>query len=175
MSGAKRGILVGVDGSPPAKVAVDWAAREAASRHLPLTLVHVLGFPVVMMWPEVPMPPEYVSWQEDQGSKILGAACTVAEQAAGDSGGVRIHTEMPTGQTLAVLVDLTRDADLVVVGSYLAMGNTERASAVLQKALALEPGSARPYLELGQLYSNADQLDQAVLHFRKALELEPGL
>jgi nucleotide-binding universal stress UspA family protein len=116
MSGAKRGILVGVDGSPPAKVAVDWAAREAASRHLPLTVVHVLGLPVVMMWPEVPMPPDYVGWQEDQGRKILGAACTVAEQAAGDSGGVRIHTEMPTGQTVVTLVELTRDADLVVVG-----------------------------------------------------------
>ncbi len=113
---AKRGILVGVDGSPSAKVAVDWAAREAASRNLPLTLVHVSGPPVLMMWPEVPMPPEYAGWQEDQGRKILDAASNVAEQAAGDSGGLQILTEMPTGPTLATLVDLTRDAELVVVG-----------------------------------------------------------
>ena len=113
---AKRGLFVGVDGSPSAKVAVDWAAREAASRNLPLTLVHVSGPPVLMMWPEVPMPPEYAGWQEDQGRKILDAASNVAEQAAGDSGGLQILTEMPTGPTLATLVDLTRDAELVVVG-----------------------------------------------------------
>jgi tetratricopeptide (TPR) repeat protein len=29
-------------------------------------------------------------------------------------------------------------------------------------------------VELGQLYANAEQVDQAVLHFRKALEVEPG-
>ena len=37
-----HGIIVGVDGSPPSKVAVDWAAREASLRHLPLTLLHVI-------------------------------------------------------------------------------------------------------------------------------------
>ena len=76
---AKRGLFVGVDGSPSAKVAVDWAAREAGSRNLPLTLVHVSGPPVLTMWPEVPMPPEYARWQEDQGRKILDAASNVAE------------------------------------------------------------------------------------------------
>ena len=37
-----HGIAVGVDGSAPSKVAVDWAAREASLRDLPLTLVHVI-------------------------------------------------------------------------------------------------------------------------------------
>ena len=35
------GIIVGVDGSPPSKVAVDWAAREASMRELPLTIIYV--------------------------------------------------------------------------------------------------------------------------------------
>jgi Universal stress protein family len=33
-------VAAGVDGSPPSKVAVDWAARDAQLRNLPLTLVH---------------------------------------------------------------------------------------------------------------------------------------
>ena len=37
-----HGIAVGVDGSPPSKVAVDWAAREASLWGLPLTLIHVI-------------------------------------------------------------------------------------------------------------------------------------
>jgi nucleotide-binding universal stress UspA family protein len=41
-----HGIVVGVDGSPSAKTAVDWAARDAAMRGVPLTLVHVLAPPV---------------------------------------------------------------------------------------------------------------------------------
>ena len=44
-----RGIVVGVDGSPPSKVAVDWPAREAAMRNVSLTLVHII--PRVRMWP----------------------------------------------------------------------------------------------------------------------------
>ena len=46
-----HGIAVGVDGSPPSKVAVDWAAREASLRGLPLTLVHVIPSSLTRMWP----------------------------------------------------------------------------------------------------------------------------
>ncbi len=66
-----RGILVAVDGSPESKVAVDWAARDAAMHRAPLKLVHVLNPPVVMTFPEVPMPPGYLQWQEESGHKIL--------------------------------------------------------------------------------------------------------
>jgi len=111
-----RGVLVGVDGSPFAKVAVDWGAREAASRGVPLTLTYVLSPPVLMMWPEVPMPPDYVTWQEERGREILSAATKVAEEAIRGSSGVEVRTEMPTGPALATMVELSRDAELVVVG-----------------------------------------------------------
>ena len=45
---SRSGIVVGVDGSPASKVAVYWAARDAAMRNIPLTVVHVLAPPVVM-------------------------------------------------------------------------------------------------------------------------------
>ena len=38
----RYGIVVGVDGSPTSNYAVCWAARDAAMRHVPLTLVHML-------------------------------------------------------------------------------------------------------------------------------------
>lgn len=112
---AHRGILVGVDGSAPAKVAVDWAAREAASRNVPLTLVYVMSPATMMMWPEVAMPPSYLQWQHEHGAEILAGAVTVAEEAA--AGGVRISTEMPTGPSQSTLIDMSKDAELLVVGS----------------------------------------------------------
>ena len=40
-SGIKNpGVLVGVDGSASSTIAVQWAAREATMRNVPLTLVH---------------------------------------------------------------------------------------------------------------------------------------
>ena len=36
-------IVVAVDGSPAARVAADWAARDAALRRVPLTVVHAAG------------------------------------------------------------------------------------------------------------------------------------
>jgi nucleotide-binding universal stress UspA family protein len=112
-----RGILVGIDGSPPAKVAVDWAARVAASRNVPLTLVHVLNPPLMMTWPEVPMPATFTEWQEQEGVEILEAATTLAQQAAHGQHDVRVHTEMLCGPTPQILLDLTKDSDMVVVGS----------------------------------------------------------
>jgi hypothetical protein len=56
---SRHGILVGVDGSPPSKVAVDWAAREASLRGLPLALVHVLPASLTRMPPESPLLPSF--------------------------------------------------------------------------------------------------------------------
>ncbi|MBI3214057.1 MAG: universal stress protein [Mycobacterium sp.] len=113
---AHRGILVGVDGSPSAKVAVDWAAREAASRNVPLTLVHVINPVVFTNWTEVAMPVDYTVWQEERGAKILAAAAALANDAAKEHGGVRVETETVSGSTLPTMIDLTKDAELVVVG-----------------------------------------------------------
>lgn len=113
---AHRGILVGVDGSPSARVAVDWAARAAESRNVPLTLVHALNPPLVMSWSEVAMPPTFTKWQEQQGAEFLADATKVAESAAKDGTALRVHTEMPTGPALPTLIGLSKDADMVVVG-----------------------------------------------------------
>ncbi|MCV7383553.1 universal stress protein [Mycolicibacter longobardus] len=107
------GILVGVDGSPSSAAAVDWAARDAALHNLPLTLVHVLAPPVVMTFPETPMPPGFTEWQREQGERHLRHAVEVAEAA----GAPRVAAETVLGSTVPTLVDLSRDAACLVVGS----------------------------------------------------------
>lgn len=110
-----RGILVGVDGSPESKVAVDWAARDAAMHRAPLKLVHILNPPVVMTFPEVPLPPGYLQWQEESGQEILDAAVRTAAEATRDQP-TEITSEMVAGPTVPTLVEQTKDVGLVVVG-----------------------------------------------------------
>ncbi|MEI6699941.1 universal stress protein [Mycolicibacterium sp.] len=71
-------IVVGIDGSSASKVAIDWAARTAALRGVALKLVHVLNPPVVMAFPEVPVPSGYLQWQEEEGRRVLAAAAAAA-------------------------------------------------------------------------------------------------
>ncbi|WP_116375366.1 universal stress protein [Mycobacterium sp. MFM001] len=110
----RRGIVVGVDGSPSSKVAVDWAARDAAMRGVPLSLVHVLAPPVVMTFPETPMPPGYMQWQEEQGQRHLEEASGIVEQSA--AGPPQVGAETVVGHTVPTLVDLSKEAAMVVVG-----------------------------------------------------------
>ena len=110
------GVVVGVDGSPASNAAVGWAARDAVMRHLPLTLVHVI--PVVATWPHSPLPDGFAVWQENEGRRILGDALKIAEDSAKPSRSIRISSELISPATVSTLVDLSKQADLMVVGSY---------------------------------------------------------
>ena len=107
-------IVVGVDGSPVSRVAVDWAARTAALHGAPLKLVHVLTPPAVMAFPDVPMPPGYLEWQEGQGRTLLDEAAQTARDAAGPT--TEISTDMVAGPSVPSLVEASKDARMVVVG-----------------------------------------------------------
>ena len=113
-------IIVGVDGSPVSLVAVDWAAHTAALRGVALKLVHVLNPPVVMAFPEVPMPSGYLQWQEDAGRSLLATAVKTAEEAALAAGtGARpitVTTEMVSGSSVPALADLSGQTQMIVVG-----------------------------------------------------------
>ena len=111
-------IVVGIDGSPVSKVAVDWAARTAALREVPLKLVHALNPPVVMAFPEVPIPAGYLEWQSEEGRTLLAAAVTTAEESALliGKGPIAVTTEMVAGPSVPTLVDESTRAQMVVVG-----------------------------------------------------------
>jgi nucleotide-binding universal stress UspA family protein len=109
------GVLVAVDGSPASRVAVDWAAREAALHRRPLSIVHVVESPAVRMWPEVPMPPELVARAQRKGREFLDAAVETARQATAAEP-IAVTTEMITAGVVPSLIDLSKDADMIVVG-----------------------------------------------------------
>jgi nucleotide-binding universal stress UspA family protein len=106
-------IIVGVDGSPASRVAVDWAARDAALRGADLKLVHVLVPPAVMAFPEVPMPPGFMEWQDEEGRRLLDSAVKTVEEAGAQ---VEVSTEMVSGSAVPVLADLSSSAQMIVVG-----------------------------------------------------------
>jgi nucleotide-binding universal stress UspA family protein len=108
-------IVVGIDGSSESKVAVDWAARTAALRDVPLKLVHVLNPPVVMAFPEVPMPSGYLQWQEEEGRRVLAAGVTTAQEAT-SSDPITVTGETVCGNSVPALVEESSHAQMIVVG-----------------------------------------------------------
>lgn len=106
-------VLVGVDGSVSSRVAVDWGARYAKLHNQPLRLVNIISSPVMMAWPEAPLPDGYLQWQEEQSRDLLDAAVATAAEAVT---GVEVTTEILSGPTVATMIELTREAGIVVVG-----------------------------------------------------------
>jgi nucleotide-binding universal stress UspA family protein len=118
-----RGIIVGVDGSSGSKLAVDWAARDAAMRNIALTVVNVLDPPLLLTQPTpftfgggMSMAPGYWEWQQDAGREILNDALKTVEDATKGSP-IEVTREMVNGHAVRTLVDLSKEAQLVVVGS----------------------------------------------------------
>ncbi len=112
------GIVVGVDGSPTSTVAVEWAARDAAMRNVPLRLVHVVP-PVVAPagpWPQTWVSPEFSRWQEDQARQIIEVAHKIAVEAASPIGSPQVDSELLHSPTVPTLVDLSKEAAMIVVG-----------------------------------------------------------
>src|ERR1700756_5612060 len=90
---ARLGIVVGVDESPAAKVAVQWATRDAELRKIPLTLVHAIS-PEVATWPNVRLPAGLARWQRDRGRRLVDDAFKVVEKASQRGGPAEIHSEV---------------------------------------------------------------------------------
>ncbi len=111
-----HGIVVGVDGSPASRVATDWAARDAALRHVPLTVVHVQPSDEIGPWVDLPISDEYVAERERRAQKIIDDARALVSDAAADVGEIEVDHRVVSGATVPTLADLSKDAAMVVVG-----------------------------------------------------------
>lgn len=114
-----HGVIVGTDGSPWSQVAVKWAAREAMMRHVRLTVVHVVApLPVVasaLAWTAGRVPEEVLEIQENDGRRIIADAITLVKDSVG-SDRPEIDSEMLFGRYVPALADLSKEAQLMVVG-----------------------------------------------------------
>jgi nucleotide-binding universal stress UspA family protein len=109
------GIVVGVDGSPSSNVAVYWASQEATMRNVPLTVVYIVN-PVFPLWPQAPVPVEFELWQKEQAHLVIESAVQIAEENGKDGRPAKINREVFFSATVPTLVDLSKEAEMMVVG-----------------------------------------------------------
>lgn len=108
------GIVVGVDGSENSLDALRWAAAEARLRGAPLRVVGTFTTPIMSTGYEVAVPdPDDL---DAAAHTMLGAAVDAVRET-GDLEGVDVSTEVLEGHAGERLIALSREADLLVVGS----------------------------------------------------------
>ena len=110
-----HGIVVGVDGSPASRVATDWAARDAALRGAPLTVVHVQPSDEIGPWVDLPISDEYSAGRARRAQQVIDDALALVSDATG-AGTVKVEQRVLSGPKVPTLVDLSEDAEMVVVG-----------------------------------------------------------
>lgn len=118
-----RGIVVGVDGSSSSTTAVRWAAVDAEMRNVALRLVHVIAplTHVAEGWSAVPTA-VYSQFQEEQATQVLEQAHRVAVEAAAPERAAQVTSEVLHAPRVPGLIDLSAEADMVVVGCRGAEG-----------------------------------------------------
>ncbi|MFD3973652.1 universal stress protein [Streptomyces cyaneofuscatus] len=162
-------VIAAVDGSTHSRQALDWAAREAARRHLPLVIVHVR--------------PLTRNVDEETGRReadeLLAEAVRRSELVSPAS---RPSVLAPLDFPAAALVSLGRDASMVVVGSRglggfrsLMIGSNSLATASMAPCPVVVVQDGRSdeddRLEGEEAYSDivagvaADESSEAVLEF----------
>jgi nucleotide-binding universal stress UspA family protein len=110
------GIIVGVDGSSNAHTALDWAMREAAIRHAALTVLTVhevmasawTSQPVIL-GPDADAVRQYRTAAQEAVAKVASEI--------GESQPASVTVEAVNGVVAQELINASREADLLVVGS----------------------------------------------------------
>ncbi|HEY9332100.1 MAG TPA: universal stress protein [Streptomyces sp.] len=138
MSGTELPVIAAVDGSTHSDDALDWAAREASGRGLPLMIVHV----------RLLTRRTGQEAQQREAEELLARSVQRVERIAP---GLRPTTLAPLDFPSAALVSLSRDASLVVVGSRglggfrsLMLGSNSLATAAMAACPVVVINGGRP-------------------------------
>ncbi len=112
------GIVVGVDGSDGSGHALGWAMREAALRHVPLTVMTVRPGPArpatTIFWGLRTLPEGGLSHEQTRQA-VQEFVAKVASEIGETVPDVTVS--VATGEAAEELVKASRDADMLVVGS----------------------------------------------------------
>ena len=127
-------IIAGTDGSGDSLRAVEWAAREAALRRVPLQVVCVPALPPRMSWHQRPGRPDDVA---EVGYESYACALAAASERASElEPELAIETRLLFGPLARTLAETTADASMLVVGargaglfSALVLGSASRYAA----------------------------------------------
>jgi nucleotide-binding universal stress UspA family protein len=106
-------IVVGADGSAESLDAVRWAARTACLRDAPLEIVHALDVPALVAGGVVPPPEEMVDALRARGRRAL----RTAQELAAAQGVPEATTRLDSDRAAQALIEASRSAALLVVGS----------------------------------------------------------
>jgi nucleotide-binding universal stress UspA family protein len=120
-------VVVGVDGSAGSAAALRFALEEARLRDAVLHVVHAWRLPLYAAAPEpgfVGMPAPTASLDEEvervlaeDARRVIDGALEELRRAEGDDLGVEVRAETMRGPAAHVLLEASRGADLLVVGS----------------------------------------------------------
>jgi nucleotide-binding universal stress UspA family protein len=107
----KSRIVVGVDGSPSSIAALGWAADQAKSTGSSLDVIMTWEWPTGLGWPP-PFPADFNP--EANAQHVLDEAVKRVREAHGD---VEIRSSVSEGHPAPALIEASRGAALLVVGS----------------------------------------------------------
>ena len=111
----KYGILVAIDGSPASDAAVAWAGREAVSRRIPITLMHVVA-PIIIGWPVGQLYTDMPEWQKANAQDVIEQSQKTVAACLDESEAPEVHTELLYSSAAPTLIEASKDASMVVVG-----------------------------------------------------------
>jgi len=103
-------IVVGVDGSPGSERALMWALDDAQVRRLDVEAVYAWNEPVSIYPANLYADP---AAHQAAGAKVLAHAVSVA----GETGSVELTSRLVQEDAASALLDASKDAELLVVGS----------------------------------------------------------
>ena len=112
--GKWKNIVVGVDGSPSSRTALNWAAAEAADHGADLVVLNVWEHTLLPPTGSVSVSERYVP---DESQRTAEDLVKLIKEELGEDPPVVVQPRVKEGNPAKVLIEQSEDADLLVVGT----------------------------------------------------------